>query len=208
MFAENFAWFPFLVTIGLLTLSPGADTLIVIRNTLRGGFVDGATTTVAICTGLFVHASVSALGVAALLVANPGAFQLLQWGGALYLAWLGLSSLRTARSDYGAVTIAAGAQAFRWQRSLREGFLSNVLNPKTMAVYLAILPQFIDPTAAWAQSMMLALVHFGLSIVWLWLVAWLAKQARKLMQRSTFRRAADAVLGASLIVLAGVLAVT
>lgn len=208
MLAENFAWFPFLLTIGLLTVSPGADTVVVIRNTLRGGFVDGALTTIAICSGLFVHASVSALGVAALLLANPAAFVALQWCGAAYLVWLGLGNLRAATQRYAQLNMVSDSTALVWQRSLREGFLSNVLNPKTMAVYLAILPQFIDPESAWLQSMVLASLHFALSVAWLWVVAWLARKLKPLMNKESFRRWSDRVLGGSLIGLALVLVLT
>jgi len=205
MFAEHFNLASFLAVITLLTLSPGADTLICIRNTLRGGWMDGWLTTLAICSGLFVHATVSALGVAALLAASPAGFQWLQWAGAGYLGWLGWRSVQASFKPYQLGSIDADSQQLRVGRSLREGFLSNVLNPKTMVVYLALLPQFIDPALAWRQSIVLAGIHFALSVAWLGLIVLLVERARVLMVSQRVRVLIDRLVGGSLIVLAGIL---
>ncbi|TDO08687.1 LysE type translocator [Halomonas ventosae] len=61
-------FWPFLVAITLLSMSPGIDTLLVIRNTARGGWRDGVVTSLAICCGFFVHAAVSALGISLILL--------------------------------------------------------------------------------------------------------------------------------------------
>lgn len=79
-----------------LTIAPGQDTMLVIRNVLRGGRRDGVVTSFGICAGLFVHATLSALGVSMLLRHSAAAFHLLKLAGAGYLVWLGLQSLRRA----------------------------------------------------------------------------------------------------------------
>ncbi|MEP5177127.1 LysE family translocator, partial [Marinobacter alexandrii] len=86
----------YLVAITLLTVTPGVDTLLVMRNTGRGGLRDGCVTSVGICSGLFLHAILSALGISILLVETAWAFSALKWAGACYLVWLGLVSLRQA----------------------------------------------------------------------------------------------------------------
>ena len=80
---DDFAWLPFLTTFILLTLAPGADTLLVMRNAMRGGLPDALVSTFAICCGLFVHATASALGIAAFLAVTPWAYQALKMAGAL-----------------------------------------------------------------------------------------------------------------------------
>ena len=60
---EHFPWLPFLIAITALTMSPGVDSLLVIRNAARGGLRDGLLTSLGICLGLFAHATVSALGL-------------------------------------------------------------------------------------------------------------------------------------------------
>src|SRR5688572_32287326 len=86
----------FALVVALMTISPGADTFLVVRNTLRGGRDDGWMTVAGICSGLFVHALLSALGVSAVLAHSATAFLVLKVAGAGYLAWLGIQSLRSA----------------------------------------------------------------------------------------------------------------
>ncbi len=202
MFSDHFNLLSFMAVITLLTISPGADTVMTIRNTLRGGRLDGWFTTLAICSGLFVHASASALGVAALLQASPDAFEWLQWAGAAYLAWLGYQSLHASFQSYDTEQVSGAQGQLVIGRSLREGFLSNVLNPKTMVVYLALLPQFIDPRAAWVQSMVLAGLHFALSVVWLGAIVLLVQKARRWLVSESIRGWVDRVVGISLLALA------
>src|SRR5512143_2399913 len=80
----------------MLTLSPGPDTMLVVRNVLRGGRRDGVATTFGICTGLFLHATLSALGVSIILIHSATAFHFVKLAGACYLTWLGLQSLYRA----------------------------------------------------------------------------------------------------------------
>ncbi|MDZ7685995.1 MAG: LysE family translocator [Gammaproteobacteria bacterium] len=152
----------FLISITLLTISPGVDTVLVIRNATRGGVADGLVTTVAICTGLFVHATVSAVGISVILLESAFLFGLLKLAGAAYLIWLGVVSVGQALKGGGSLEIGGAAgSAFIPLRSIREGFLSNVLNPKPIVFYMAFLPQFIDPDkSALEQSLLLALIHF------------------------------------------------
>ena len=86
----------FTLAAAALTIAPGADTMLVIRNVLRGGRRDGVVTTLGICSGLFVHATLSALGASMLLMHSATAFHLVKLAGACYLGWLGLQSLRRA----------------------------------------------------------------------------------------------------------------
>ena len=90
--------FAFALVAALMTMVPGADTFLVVRNSLRGGRRNGWLTVTGICTGLFVHALLSALGVSAVIAHSATAFLVLKVAGAGYLAWLGLQSLlRAAR---------------------------------------------------------------------------------------------------------------
>src|SRR5881227_2222061 len=83
----------FALAAAALTIAPGPDTMLVIRNVLRGGRRDGVITTFGICTGLFIHATLSALGVSIVLMRSATAFQAVKAAGACYLAWLSIRSL-------------------------------------------------------------------------------------------------------------------
>ena len=160
----------YLLAITVLTVTPGVDTLLVVRNTARGGVRDGVVTSLGVCSGLFVHACISAVGISLILMQTAWAFTLLKAAGAGYLVWLGIGSL--CRCWYGKAALEVnpagqrGSQ-YRASRALREGLLSNVLNPKTALFYMAFLPQFIDPAkSALAQSLFLAGLHFVMAMVW------------------------------------------
>ncbi|MDX1634411.1 MAG: LysE family translocator [Marinobacter sp.] len=153
----------------LLTLTPGVDTLLVLRNTARGGLGDGLVSSFGICCGLFVHATLSAIGISLILVQTAWAFSALKWAGACYLIWLGLSSLYQAVRPVPEVAVRDSARkgSVGHGRAFREGVLSNLLNPKTALFYMAFLPQFIDPAGpAFLQSILLAGIHFVMAMVW------------------------------------------
>jgi|TARA_R110000851_G_scaffold31522_4_gene85199 RhtB (resistance to homoserine/threonine) family protein len=201
----------FLLAITLLTISPGVDTLLVIRNTARGGVRDGVTTSVAICCGLFVHATISALGISLILLQSAWAFHMLKLVGAAYLIWLGITSLLAARRGQalpiGGVSSNAPSVS-RWQ-PIKEGFLSNVLNPKTVVFYMAFLPQFIAPgDPALLKSLWLAGVHFIIANIWQISVVMMVGSAGKWLANARFAQTLTAATGAVLVVFGIRLALT
>ena len=94
----------FTLVAALMTISPGADTFLVVRNSLRGGYRDGILTTLGISSGLYFHALLSAVGVSAVLAHSAAAFLVLKVAGAGYLAWLGIQSLRSSMRAQPATT--------------------------------------------------------------------------------------------------------
>lgn len=189
----------FIVVAVLLVISPGPDTFLVLRNTMRGGRGDGIATSAGIILGLVVHASLSAFGVSLLLVNSAALFNALKTAGALYLVWLGIKSLVSAWQRGDAPSLA-GAGAQTEAQSFREGFYSNLLNPKVAVFYLAFLPQFIRPgSAAALQSFLLAAIHIVVSLVWLLAICLLVHTLRRLILRPAVRRALDGVSGMVLI---------
>ncbi len=202
MFIDAQFW-PFLIAITLLSMSPGVDTLLVIRNTVRGGVRDGVLTSLAICCGLFLHATVSALGISLILLQSAWAFGVLKLAGAAYLVWLGVQGLLAARRGQGLAVagVTGDYQPVPVWRPLREGLLSNVLNPKTVVFYMAFLPQFIAPEdSALVKSLFLAGVHFIIANLWQIGVAVMVGAAGRLLASRAFVRGLNGVTGAVLIV--------
>lgn len=201
MVIQNFE--TFLIAITILTLTPGLDTALVIRNSSRAGFADGCTTSLGICFGLFVHATFSAIGISAILAQSAELFQIVKMVGAAYLIWLGISSLRSLMKTGQGIEVARLAHTqFRLTRSLREGFLSNVLNPKTAVFYLAFLPQFINPDySPLAQSLLMALIHFAIAMVWQCGLAGALSSAKNLLKNASFMRWMEGTTGVVLVAL-------
>lgn len=186
--------------VALLTITPGADTMLVVRNVLARGPQAGLFAALGVCAGLFFHAACSALGLSLILAQSAMAFTVVKWLGALYLIYLGVQSLLAARHA-GTLPGVVAAQAARpaW-RSFGEGIVTNVLNPKVAVFYLAFLPQFIAPgDPVLLRSLTMAGIHFLLGIVWLSLVTLLLRSFRSLLLQPRARQILESVTGLLLI---------
>lgn len=191
----------FAVIAAVMTMIPGQDTILVVRNTLRGGRRDGIATMVGICSGLYIHATLSALGISVILLQSARAFAAMKIAGAAYLAWLGIQSFRSAARGVGQAapreTRSAPVPA---ARSFREGFLTNLLNPKVLVFYFALLPQFITPDdPVLAKSLLLAAIHCVEGLAWFFGITWAVNRSRRFFLASRVRRWMDAVCGGLLV---------
>ena len=155
----------YLVAAGLLTLTPGLDTALILRTAAVEGPRRGALAAVGITGGCLIWGAAVALGLGALLAASSLAFSVLTWAGAAYLVWLGLGLILKPRSAF---DLAAGAPSsegdFTW---LRRGLLTNLLNPKVGVFYISFLPQFLPAGVAPAPFIfLLAVIHAALGLGW------------------------------------------
>ena len=198
----------FTVVAGVVTIIPGADMALVAHSVLTRGRRAGYVTSVGVCTGLWVHAVASALGLSAILMTSAALFSAVKLAGALYLMALGVLSIRRALiPDAGALGIAAMATTRDARRAFSRGFLCNLLNPKVALFYLTLLPQFVRPgDNVLARSLLLAGVHVVIGLVWLVTYAYFLGRVSAALHRPRVRRALEGVTGALLIGLGGRLA--
>ena len=190
----------FIVFAAVLVLVPGPDTAVVIRNTLAGGRSRGTWSAFGIAASNAVQGTAAAAGLAAVIVRVEPLFQAIRWLGIVYLAFLGLQALRSAvRGEYadlaGRATPADGAAL----RGFRQGFLSNITNPKVLAFYLAVLPQFLGPDAAVPVLVAFALTHAVIGVVWSLVLVAVLHRARGVLARRPVRRAMDALTACALL---------
>ncbi len=182
----------------LLTLTPGADTMLVVRSALVRGRRAGLLTVLGICCGLFVHATLSALGLSVVLVKSARAFEIVKLAGAGYLIYLGLHSIWSAARGAPPGERQVGPVGAR--RAFVEGLLNNVLNPKVAVFYLAFLPQFIGPgDPVLAKSILLAAIHFVQGIVWLSFVTLFVARLRRALTQPRVQRSLESVTGLVLL---------
>lgn len=146
----------------LLALTPGPDNLFVLAQSAQRGRLAGLAVTVGLCTGLLVHTSAVALGVAALFKTSAIAFALLKYIGAAYLVYLAVGAFRAADGS----KEQARVRRLSFGKLYRRGIIMNVTNPKVSIFFLAFLPQFTDPQygALLPQTIILGLL-FILSTV-------------------------------------------
>ncbi|WP_316861394.1 LysE family translocator [uncultured Cohaesibacter sp.] len=197
---EHFPFIAITIALAALTMAPGLDTVLVLRNSSRGGFADGLLTSLGICCGLFVHAIISAMGLSVLLLQSAYLFALLKFAGALFLIYLACQSLLAAWHGQGLVITQEKGRSLHVGRSVREGILSNVLNPKPILFYMMFLPQFIDPAhSALVQSIAVAALHFILGMIWLGALAFMVNGARRFLARPMAARGLNIMTGGLLL---------
>jgi threonine/homoserine/homoserine lactone efflux protein len=180
----------------LLIMVPGPDQALITRNALRAGRIGGVVTVMGGVLGVAVHATAAAAGLSALLMASAGAFLVLKIVGAAYLVWLGIMMLRSARDTGQAIEADRPSGRSSYGAYLRQGFLSNALNPKVALFFVTFLPQFLPKgsTSPRADALVLAAVFAGLYVLWFGLYVgaidglgrWLRRpRVRALLERIT-----------------------
>ena len=173
------AMMAFFVAALLLGIAPGPDNIFVLTQSALFGAGAGMVTTLGLVTGLCVHTTAVALGVAAIFQTSALAFTLLKTAGAGYLLWLawlsfraGASTAKIAQEDTSSDGPAYAA--FPGYMALyRRGIVMNVTNPKVSLFFLAFLPQFCDPTrgSVAVQVLILGVLFMLATIVVFWTVA-------------------------------------
>ncbi|MEU9113539.1 LysE family translocator [Streptomyces sp. NPDC048483] len=206
------------VAAGMVAL-PGADFAVVVRNALDSRRA-GVATAFGVAGGLLVHTALAVAGLAAVLVAVPALFETVQLLGGAYLLYLGARALISvarrpsasrAPRPVGPATAAPAEEAhpmgrLATARCLRQGFLTNALNPKAPVLFLSLLPQFVPAgQPALPRTLLLAAVVVGMAAVWFPAVALLVDRLGAWLRRPRVARALEAATGALLTALGGIL---
>ena len=180
----------------LLTITPGLDTLVVVRTAAVSGRPAAFAAAFGIGLGCLAWAAASGLGLTALLTASEVGYDVVRWAGAAYLVVLGIRALRAAFRRRGAdlpevaVPVRTPAAAFR------VGLFTNLLNPKVGVFYLAALPQFLPKNVpALPASLALGLVHDLEGLIWFALLIFVVGRAAVWLTRPLVQRRLEALTG-------------
>jgi threonine/homoserine/homoserine lactone efflux protein len=125
-----------------LLLVPGPAVVYIVTRSVAQGRAAGLVSVLGVHAGSVVHVTAAALGISALLAASATAFAIVKYLGAAYLVYLGVRKLIKRSTDEEPFEMRRAS----WSRLFTEGFVVNVLNPKTAIFFLAFLPQFADPS--------------------------------------------------------------
>ena len=194
------AYGSFLAFAVVLVLVPGPDVAVVTRNTLAAGRARGAWTAVGVTTAAAVQGGAAAAGLGAVVVRSQPLLEAIRWAGIAYLVFLGVQALRSAVSGrYAALDGAGTRQSAQRLAGWRQGFLSNITNPKVLVFYLAVLPQFLGSGAGIPVLLLFALTHAALGLLYLLGLVAGMHRARRFLGRRPVRRALDAVTGVALL---------
>ncbi|MGC3873809.1 LysE family translocator [Halomonas sp. GXIMD04776] len=160
-------WLSLAAICALGAMSPGPSLAMVLRHTLGGGRAPGVIAGLSHALGVGVYALLTVWGLGAMIVHQPWMFTLITWGGAAYLAWLGIKALRAGR--HGALN--AGAMATSPALAARDGVLVALANPKLILFFVALLSQFVSADmGAFAKAVIVATAA-SIDAAWYVLVA-------------------------------------
>ena len=151
----------FAVAVALLALTPGPVWIYLISRTLAQGRRAGYFSLIGVMAGVLVHLLLAALGLSALLLAVPWAFDAIKLAGAAYLLWLAWTTVRGAGFSFAPQPLPHVPDRVLF----RQALLASVVNPKVAVFYLSLFPQFVDPATGnvLLQSLALGVVHVTVS---------------------------------------------
>jgi homoserine/homoserine lactone efflux protein len=196
----------FLVTTAVVCLTPGPAAVLIVAQGMSNGYRRSWWAIAGIALANAVYFALSATGVAALIVASSTLFSIIKWIGVAYLFYLGLSALRSKASaltvTHDASQAVAGVRAF-WQAVVVE-----LSNPKALLYFVALLPQFVDPSQPVAlQMLVFGLTCVGLDAMSYSLYAWLGSKTQRFTANRSFVKASNRASG-GLLMIAGALMAT
>jgi threonine/homoserine/homoserine lactone efflux protein len=186
-----------------LVIAPGPDTLLVLRNSARGGLRAGLATAAGTVTGLLVWAAAAALGLAALLRASEIGYMVVRWAGAAYLVYLGSQLIWRSRRGRGNGGNAISSPTVAHTRPLADyltGAGTNLLNPKVGIFFISFLPVFIPRGVPVAPAaLILGGIFLAEGIVWLTAIVLLGDRLNAMVSRASVRRRMERLTGLVMI---------
>lgn len=149
-------------------ISPGPSLALIIRNTVQGGQGHGVATALGHGLGVGIYALITALGLSVLITQTPVLFDLIRYGGAAFLAWLGIKALLAKPAVSGT---EEAVHELRGRQGAFEGFMVAFLNPQLAIFFIALFSQFVHADTGWREGGIMMLTAGGIDAVWYVLVA-------------------------------------
>lgn len=165
----------------LLNLTPGSDTIYILTRSIGEGFKSGIMSAFGILSGIFLHILAVSLGLAQIIAHSPTLFELIKYAGAFYLIYLGIKSWRThfeVKSDQ--------LQKLPLKKIYVQGVFTNLLNPKVVLFFLALLPQFVSigTQNTFLPFLLLGLTFLTTSTIWCSILVVSSAQVGNLLRKN------------------------
>ncbi|MFQ5971895.1 MAG: LysE family translocator [Alphaproteobacteria bacterium] len=190
----------FVIAILAIVMSPGPDTMVILRCALSSGVSAGMAAVAGVQAGLLVHTALAVLGISLIIASSPILFSAVAIAGAGYLGWLGIQSFRGG----GTLGLENVSQRTTMARSFRDAAMCNLLNPKVIILFLALLPNFVDTSRedVPTQLIALAVVLIAVNVVWQLPIAWAADAVRRWITGPMGQKLMSRISGAILLAFA------
>lgn len=196
---ENY--FLFVIMSILLIILPGPDTAITTKNTISAGQSAGLKTLFGICCALLIHTLAAVVGLSAIIVKSALLFSIFKYVGAVYLVYLGIKALWSLKNK----TTSAGSEStneskYANKSFFKQGFLTNILNPKVAVFFLTFLPQFVDTGAdTFIPFIIMGMTYTVLTAIWSVFYVYLINQISAFMKKPRTQTIIEGLTGAVLI---------
>ena len=185
----------------LIIIVPGPDFLIVMKNTIHSGKVNGAMSALGITSAHVIYSSLAVLGIIYILTSLYYIFLIIKILGACYLVYLGVQSIRTARQSMNFNTTRIGIDDVSYFTSYRQGFISTILNPKALLYYVSVLPQFLSTGGIEVKSQVaiLSIIVIIVILIWFLFCVFVFQYIKLLFSQPKIKAAFDYMVGIILI---------
>lgn len=187
----------------MIVMVPGVDSLLVLKNTIIHGKKAGFFTMVGIILALVVWTTLAVLGLATIISKSMVVFLTIKYAGAAYLIYLGIQSWRARAQNMmlqEELPIEIVGEKNVSLSCMTQGITTDLLNPKTLLLYVTLMPQFIQPNFNInTQLIVLAGILIALSIVWLGIVILVMNVIRKWFMKQTVQAIFNKITGVMLV---------
>ncbi|MBK5447857.1 LysE family translocator [Bacillus sp. TH22] len=196
---ENF--FLFIIMSICLIILPGPDTAMATKNTLIAGKIGGVKTVFGTCVALLIHTLAAVIGLSALIVKSALLFSIFKYVGAVYIVYIGIKALLAVRNTEDLNTNDVPINNDNKHTScFRQGFLTNLLNPKIAVFFLTFLPQFLNPNHnTFIQLLVMGLTYLILTVIWFAFYIFLIDKISAFMKKPKTQRYIQGITGIVLI---------
>lgn len=199
-------WLYYLLTMLVLTSTPGPSVLFSVSNSLNGGIKKAWFGALGGTTAITIIMTLSFTGMGVVIMTSDILFNIIKWAGVAYLIYLGLSAILSKDESFMVDGKTAKKQSYK--ATYLSGFVVGASNPKAILFFTALFPQFINPTAPlWSQFLILSLTFIVFEMSWLMLYAYFANKAMPWLQVKGRAKMVNRITG-SLFVGAGALLAT
>jgi RhtB (resistance to homoserine/threonine) family protein len=184
-----------------LIILPGPDTAMATKNTLIAGKIGGVKTVFGTCVALLIHTLAAVIGLSALIVKSALLFSIFKYVGAVYLVYIGIKALLAIRNTEDLNTNDVPINNENKHTScFRQGFLTNLLNPKVAVFFLTFLPQFLNPNHnTFIQLLVMGLTYLILTVIWFAFYIFLIDKISAFMKKPKTQRYIQGITGIVLI---------
>lgn len=192
-------YYLFVITTLLITLVPGADTVLVTKNTLVRGKREGFKTVGGVCAGITIHIAIVVLGLSAIIAKSVFLFTIIKYTGAAFLVLMGILTLLSKNPNLPMDTTNSSEKTPIGSYFL-QGMFSNVLNPKAIIFFMSFLPQFIVPDDhTLLQMIIVGITPVLITFIWLFFYVNLINYIRRWFNKPAFLSAFQRLTGFMLI---------